>query len=479
MSDPIENAAEQASTETQQQPTQETAAPPAGKEQAVGRAVSAAAKLFGGLNNLEGGEKKGEPKKEDKPADGKSSDQKPAEEAKAENPKKPEEPVNPIFGKKKSKAAKAAEIKDAVAEGNRELVETIKAQQQKPAPVVEKPSEVQLSAKEQRLVAQLKKLEEINPAYKDVSTKFEEFKRKEAAYEAEWLKNHPDEDFDPDDAAHSKFYDRHEPSIDEEDLEAAKEALIAESAKRTAREEMEKEIAPIRQQQRHKDVVEALAPKLTETFTNVAKEAAAAINPEFAKIKDLTKIADEDPLAAEILGGVVNHWIPVIQAAEYAYNGAQFDPESAEGRRLGEVVTEIEQGLKSLPADEQVRDGRKFATLEEYFKMTKTDQKKHWFIQSDDITQYASYRMKLDSQKFYQQEQSRLEKLAGRMGYVRNSGQQPTKQDTQKQQEQPANSGVRAAPAVGGSSPAPAPSALRPDPNANPKLNVAKRLGWA
>lgn len=466
MSDPIENAAEQASTETKQQPTQETAAPPAGKEQAVGRAVSAAAKLFGGLNNLEGGEKKGEPKKEDKPA----------EEAKAENPKKPEEPVNPIFGKKKSKAA---EIKDAVAEGNRELVETIKAQQQKPAPVVEKPSEVQLSAKEQRLVAQLKKLEEINPAYKDVSTKFEDFKRKEAAYEAEWLKNHPDEDFDPDDAAHSKFYDRNEPSIDEEDLEAAKEALIAENAKRTAREEMEKEIAPIRQQQRHKEVVEALAPKLTETFTNAAKEAAAAINPEFAKIKDLTKIADEDPLAAEILGGVAGHWLPVIQTAEYAYSGAQFDPESVEGRRLGEVVTEIEGTLKSLPADEQVRDGRKFATLEEYSKMTKSDQKKHWFIQSDDITQYASYRMKLDSQKLYQQEQSRLEKLAGRMGYVRNSGQQPAKQDAQKQQEQPANSGFRAAPAVGGSSPAPAPSALRPDPNANPKLNVAKRLGWA
>lgn len=470
MPDPIENAAEQASTETQQQPTQETAAPPVGKEQAVGRAVSAAAKLFGGLNKLEGGEKKDEP-----------SEQKPAEEAKAESPKKPEEPVNPIFGKKKSKAAKAAEIKDAVAEGNRELVETIKAQQQKPAPVVEKPSEVQLSAKEQRLVAQLKKLEEINPAYKDVSTKFEEFKRKEAAYEAEWLKNHPDEDFDPDDAAHAKFYDKNEPSIDEDDLEAAKEALIAERAKKTAREEMEKEIAPIRQQQRHKEVVEALAPKLTETFEKVAREAAAQINPEFSSLKDLTKVADADPLAAEILGGVAGHWLPVIQVAEYAYNGAQFDPNSAEGRRLGEVVTEIEQGLLSggNTYAELMRDGKQFATLENYSKMSKHQREKHWFVDSNVITEYASYRMKLDSQKLYQQEQARLEKLAGRMGYVRNSGQQTSKQDTQKQQEQPANSGFRAAPAVGGSSPAPAPSALRPDPNANPRMNAAKRIGWA
>jgi hypothetical protein len=474
MSDPIENAAQQASTETQnQQPPQEASA--AGKEQAVGRAVSAAAKLFGGLNKLEGEPKKDEPKKEEKPAEEKPA----AQDAKAEAPKKPEEPVNPIFGKKKSKKAEAAEIKNAVAEGNRELVETLKAQQQqKPAPV-EKPSEIELSPKDERLVAQLKKLEEINPSYKDVAAKFQEFKRKEAAYEAEWQKNHPDEDFDPDDAAHSKFYDKNEPSIDEDDLEAAKEALIAERAKKTAREEMEKEIAPIRQQQRHKEVVEKLAPKLTETFTSVAKEAAAAINPEFAKIKDLTKIADEDPLAAEILGGVANHWLPVIQVAEYAYNGAKFDPESADGRRLGEVVTEIEAGLQELPEEDQIRNGRKFATLEQYSKMSKAQQKNHWFVQSEDITKYASYRMKLDSQRFYSQERDRLEKLAGRLGYVRNSGQQGTKQESQKQQEQPANSGFRAAPAVGGSSPAPAPSALRPDPNANPRMNAAKRIGWA
>lgn len=481
MSDPIEKAAQAQSTPATT-PAPETVQPPKAdtKEQAAGQAVSAARNLFARINGL-GDQPKEEKKPVEKPQE-QAAETKPAEEPKKpeEKPKaKPEEPVNPIFGKKKSKKAEAAELKDAVVEANRELIDTIKQTQKAPEPVQPKAPEPQLSKGDARLLEQLKKLEEIEPSYKDVSQKFLEFKAKEAAYEAEWLKAHPDEDFDPDAQEHQKFYERNEPSIDEDDLELAKEAIITERAEKKAREKVEREMEPLKAEQRHKEVVEKLAPKLTQTFEKVAREAAAQINPELGGLKELSQVAEKDPLAAEILSGVANHWLPVIQVAEFAYAGAKFDPESPEGQRLGAVVTEIEQGLLSLPKEDRSRSGKQFATLADYHKMSKAEQAKHWFVGADDITEYASYRMKLDGQKFYQQENERLDRLAASRGYVRNSGQGQPQSAQPKSQEQPANNGFRPAPSVGAAPSASTPSALRPDPNANPRMNVAKKLGWA
>lgn len=486
MSDPIEKAAQaQSAPAATPAPAPEAVQPPKpdAKEQAAGQAVSAARSLFARVNGLEG-----KPKEEKKPEEKAAApEEKPAETKHADDPKKteektkakPEEPVNPIFGKKKSKKAEAAELKDAVVEANRELIDTIKQSQQKaPEPAQPKAQEPQLSKGDARLLEQLKKLEEIEPSYKDVSQKFLDFKAKEAAYEAEWLKAHPDEDFDPDAQEHQKFYERNEPSIDEDDLELAKEAIITERAEKKAREKVEREMEPLKAEQRHKEVVEKLTPKLNKTFEKVAREAAAQINPELGELKELSKVAEKDPLAAEILSGVANHWLPVIQAAEFAYAGAKFDPESPDGQRLGAVVTEIEQGLLSLPKEDRSRSGKQFATLADYHKMTKAEQAKHWFVGADDITEYAGYRMKLDGQKFYQQENERLDRLAASRGYVRNSGQGQQQPAQQKPQEQPASAGFRPAPSVGAAPSASTPSALRPDPNANPRMNVAKRMGW-
>lgn len=476
MPDPIEAAAKQAGqTPAQEQQTQQTP-PVQTKEEAAGKAVSAAARFFSKVNNLEGQEKKEEKPKEEKKEEAPKAESKQAE---TKEPPKVEEPVNPVFGKKKSKKQQTEDLAAAVAKGNEALVEAVK-QQAAPKPVEEvKQEEPKFSAKEQRLVEQLKKLEEINPNYKDVSSKYVDFKRKESEYEKKWQEAHPDEDFDPDAEEHAKFYERNEPEIDEDDLEVAKEAMIEERVTKKAQEKAAKELEPIKAQKQHEAVMAELKPKLEKTFMDVARDTAAQINPEFAKLTDLTKVAEADPLAAEILGGVANHWLPVIQVAAQAYNGAEFNPESPEGQRLGAVVTEIETGLLSLPQDERIRDGKNFATLAEFSKMDKAKRSRHWIVDEKSITDYASYRMKLDAKNFYDQETARIEKLAASRGFVRNSGQKPAPTVTEKQQEKPANSGFQPAPAVGSGPSAPPPSALRPDPDKNPRTKLGRSLGWA
>ena len=462
--------------------TPQAAAPAQGGEKsgerAAGAAVSAAAKLFGRFNNLDGEPKKKEggeaaPSKDGKPSTNTAAGKKKEDAVPADAPE------NPIFGKKKSKKQEAVEIKDAIREGNRELIEAI-SQPKPPAnpePVAAPAPE--LSKSDSRLHEQLKKLEEINPEYKDVSSKFIDFKKKEAAYEADWIANNPDEDFDPDSDEHQKFYKKNEPHIDGEDLDLAKEALADDRVERRAREVAEKEIGPLKAERNHQQVVERLAPKLSKTFEQVAREAASQINPELGSIKDLNKVAESDPLAAQILNGVAEHWFPVIQTAEYAYSGARFDPNSAEGLRLGQVVTEIESGYSSLSKADQAKDGKQFATLAEFSKLSAADRSRHWHVGAEEITAYASYRMKVDSKKFYAEESDRIDKMASSRGYVRNTAPNGKQEQVQNRGESTGSSGFRPAPAIGGGSSAPAPTALRPDPEANPRTRVGKRLGWA
>lgn len=484
MSDQIEKPAQQQSTETVIPAAEKPAETPAqGKAQdgsrTAGAAVSAAAKLFGRFNNLDGEPKKKDGEKPAEPAPGeKKESAKHAAKEKEEKPADAEEPVNPIFGKKKNKKQEALEIKDAIVEGNRELVQAVTQASAKPASEPAPKAEVTLSKPDAKLHEQLKKLEEINPSYKDVSSKFIEFKKKEAAYEAEWQAKNPDDEFDPDAQEHQKFYQKNEPHIDEDDLEAAREALSDERVAQRVREATEKELSPIKESKRHQEIVERLAPKLNKTFEKVARDAASQISPELGSIKDLSKVAEADPLAAQILGGVANHWLPVIQTAEFAYSGAKFDPNSEEGVRLGEVVQAIESDYSSIPKDERIKDGKRFATLADYSKMTAAERARHWHVGAEEVTEYASYRMKVDAKKFYQDETDRLEKFAASRGYVRNSGQGGKPAQPKDGEETTGDSGFKPAPAIGGASSTPAPTALRQDPDANPRTRVGKRLGW-
>lgn len=474
MPDPIESVA---ANETDKAPVQTSeAAKPASREtrdEAAGKAV-AAARFFAKMNKLDEPkapkeEKKEEPKEEPKP------------EAKEESPKKekPEPPAEDVkVSKRKPKAEAKKELVDALAEAQKPLVEAIQKQQKQEAKAPE-PAKPTLSKSDEKMVARLKKLEEINPSYSGAADNYLSFKEKEKQYQADWERKNPDAEFDPSDSDHSKWYERNEPSIDEDDFEEAKEALIREQAEKAVEERIRKEVEPLKRKQAEESAVAKAAPKIEKSLQSIGRNAAAAIDPELGKIKDLSKIAEENPVAAEVLTETASRWMPIAQAASLLYSGHPVDDKNPVFQQVGELVASLEEQVSQLDEDAQVRNGKQFATISEYAKMSQREQARHWYIGEDELVEFVDKRMAYEAKTRYSAEVERAEKIAAKLGYVRNSGQNkpapaPQKQEEEARQQQATQSSVR----VGGAgAPPPAPSTN----NASAptvKARIAQKIGW-
>jgi hypothetical protein len=468
MPDPIEAAAESKIAITP--PAEEKPKVRETREEAAGKAVNAARSLFSRMNNAP------EEKKEDeKPVETKA--EKKAEAPKAEKKEQPPEEEKVV--KRKAKKETKEDLVDALAEAQKPLVEAIRKQSEKAAPEKPEAAKPQLSKSDEKMFARLKKLEEINPNYKEASKAFLDFKEKERAYQAEWEKRNPDSEFEPDDDSHSRFYEKNEPQVDEEDFEEAKEALIREQAEKSVEERVRKELEPVRRKQQEDTAKASAAPKIEKTLVEIGRNAAAAIDPEFAKLKDLSKLADEDPIAAEILTESANRWFPLAQGASLLYSGHPADASNPVFQAVGELVSSLEEQISSMDADDQVRDGKRFATISAYSKMDDRQRARHWYIGENEVVEFVNKRMAYEAKETYAAEVKRADALAKRRGYVQNTAPKSSQSSTPKQEDKPPQQpyeqrSVR----VGGSgAPPPAPSAGESEALKG-KGGFAKKFGW-
>ena len=479
MPDPIQAAAEagqQTQTPAQVQPEVEKPKKET-RDEAAGKAVNAARNFFAKINKLED---KAESKKEEKPR----QDEKPAKADEPENKvesqpeKKADAPPEELKVSKRKPKNDKKELVEALAEANKPLVEAIQ-KQAKTEQKADEPEKPKLSKSDEKMAARLKKLEEINPSYAGATDKFLAFKEAERKYQQKWEEQNPDEEFDPSDSAHAKWYERNEPSIDEDDFEEAKEALIREQAEKAAEEKLRKELEPVKRKQAEESAVAKAAPKIEKTLQAIGRNAAAAIDPKYSDLKDLSKIGEEDPLAAEILTETANRWMPLAQGATLLYSGHPADQNNPLFQAVGELVSNLEQQLSSLEPEMQVRNGKQFATIAEFAKMSPKEQARHWYVDEDAVVEFVDKRMAFEAKQRYESEVSRLELLAKKRGYVPKSGQSSQSSQQQKADEMPIQQQSAAASVrVGGAgTPPPAPAADSAS-SLTISQRVAKKIGW-
>lgn len=477
MPDPLQAVATSATETTQQQaapqpapekPKRET------KEEAAGKAVNAARALFARFNDPEA--KK--PKQEDKPAEEKEEAKAPkAEEPKEE--KKPEPPAEDVKVSKRKPKADKKDLVEALAEAQKPLVEAIQKQVKREEPKAEEAPKPTLSKSDEKMVARLKKLEEINPNYKGSADNYLKFKEAERQYQSKWEAAHPDEEFDPSDDTHSKWYEKNEPSIDEDDFEEAKEALIREQAEKAAEERFRKELEPVKRKQAEESAIAKAAPKIEKTLQTIGRNAASAIDPKLGELKDLSKIGEEDPIAAEVLTDTASRWMPIAQGASLLYSGHPVDQDNPVFQAVGELVSTLETQISQLDEDMQVRNGKQFATIAEYAKMSPREQARHWYVGEDELVEFVDKRMAFEAKQRYDAEIKRAELLAQRRGYVPKTGQatpqpQAAKTEDQPRQQQVEQRSVR----VGGSGAPPPAPATDSAASLSLKDKLAKKIGW-
>ncbi len=301
---------------------------------------------------------------------------------------------------------------------------------------------------------------------------FKTFVKQEDDYIKDWKREHPGEAWDSEAEEHSTFYDRATPQYDDGDFRKAEITAELADARKELRKEVLDEVEPRLKkldEMERAETLRSLQPVVATAERSAMGAILSAIDPTYEKFTDpaeLAKLKDEDPVAFDITLAVASDALPFVTEVTRLWKGkgavkAQDTPLHnyifAYGQKMGELI-------KQLPAEDQMRDGKKFATWQEIDAMTPAQQAKHWTLSEDDLI----HRKLLDAQEIAKErvaaETKKLDAWAKRKGIANATAQQLSPKQAASEPAKPAPAKAEnGSPSVGtrtqvGPSPTPAPS---------------------
>jgi len=315
----------------------------------------------------------------------------------------------------------------------------------------------------------LKELE-TEDRFKGITKKAVEFARKggvEEQYIKQWRKENPGKEYDPDDQEHSEFYDENDPTAQHEDFDRAFKRAEKKLLKREAVEEVRKEFEPRLQEQATERRRQEIEPQIDEEAKESVRSAAAAISEDLRKTlieKGGPSVAEEDPLAAQVIDEVLPRYLPIQEEAVRIFtNLTPLNPGKlthAQAQVI-ETIKELQWAIQNDP-HQQIRQVRtqygvinqRFMPMAEYHKLSEEAQAQAWTIRSGDVVSYIRSKQNQEVKARYEARLKAAERVLGRK-----SGQAQVREEAPKK-EQTASAAASAplSPSVGGSAPPPAPT---------------------
>ncbi len=371
--------------------------------------------------------KRGPPKKDEGGDKGK-----PAAEAKvdADIPPVKREDKKPVVTERARKRASEAEILEraaTAAERSATAAERAAAAaaefQSAPAEkrATTKPPEDSLTPAERKQFDVYQELESSqSDRYKGVTQKYLKSLTEIADYTKTWAKENPGQKFDPDADEHNDFFERIEPEVDEDDWVDAKANL-------RAREISSKAVAPLNEKlaQMQKDQARAMAEpyvrqKQVESvgllLTEFDPEIAAEINkPEGAKA-----LSERDPITSGILNHVAGRMFGLSAEIIRLHDpniGVEFDGKNDVHREIADFILEQEQRIAKLPAEDRLREGKRFIGRLAYRSLQPDEKAAYWFLDQDDVIYLLAQKYAKEAKKIRDAETQKFNATAEKLGY--------------------------------------------------------------
>lgn len=376
------------------------------------------------LPSLLFGDKKKEPTPEEK---AKAEEAKKAEETKkaaeAEAAKTDEQKA---AEEKKTRVRRAPDALEVARETGRAIAEGLRKNeaQTQPETATAKPVD-NLSAEDKDTYELFKVLSDSDPKYKGKHDEFLAFVKKAAAYRKRWEKENPGSSFDPEDSQHEDFYDANQPQFEELDLEMARVRREASVEVQRQLDEQKKEYERRLQEIEDKSVGPEVARQAAVAADKAVGDFIAALPDEKLKeaSKDAAKLKEQDPLAfdvldreAAVLRQEVGELHNIIHRANY------FQPTNPMHQHLARFVSHQEDSIKQLPLEQQIFEGKRFATRDEMAKMPPAQRAQHWGLTEADVVDIMTKSSSKRAAKILADERVKLEQQATRYGFVRGSG---------------------------------------------------------
>ena len=323
-------------------------------------------------------EKKAEPEKKPEAA------AKPTEEAvaTADAGKTPDAKPTPAKPAKKPKTARE-ETDETIGKTARATAEAVARELRQPADADE-PVEVpegELSPEDQSDLNGFKKLEQLNPQRKGIAERFVQFVEAREEYEANWLKENPGKEFDPDADEHNDFFKKYA------EFDSPHTAAELEDAKIELKldKRFEERLKPMEEQRRVEQVKRQVQPMIAREVVSRVKSLADKVSPELSKqlVDDkgnfrftdetMKKLSEDFPVEyaalEELVTGKKDHsgkiipqtslieLLSVLEQMPYSqHTGFRLNPQDPVHGRVIDYMRDYEQHMETAPADVKIPD---------------------------------------------------------------------------------------------------------------------------
>jgi hypothetical protein len=328
--------------------------------------------------------------------------------------------------------------------------------------------EVVMSKQEQRQYEVFQKMGELDPKYKELAVNSKRFLAElpqatenwEKGFRLNWSNRHKESDYDSDreretalnealEEAREDFISKQKQKYgldwDEADFDEAKEKLIEDRVRKPVEEKLskaEKEIEDLRKgkvRQEVAPIAQETAEKAVADFaTNIVQVDATleGLIGADGKIDQAKADALPDPeLVVPIIEDATSRARNFAEWTVRAFSGDQFDSvprragmteaqyqaalqhEQVKRDSVVDFTFMVEDEVAGLPADQQVDgEGRTFARMDAYSKMTPAERKNHWILTSEDVIARANDMILGGAKKAIDAERKRVEPLLKRHG---------------------------------------------------------------
>lgn len=364
-------------------------------------------------------EKKEEPpKKEEQPKVEPPKAGEPPKEGEA--PKAPEPAEKPKRTKKSPDAMEIAKV----------VGETIASKLNQPAPAAPTPPAADptanLSEDDRYSYKVLQEMAEAEPdKYKSKPHEFLEYAKEFDKYKTRWEQQNPGQAFDMEADEHADFFEKHEPDFNDADFRRAETRLEYKRIHQKDREEFEERI--------RKAELKATIPQVQQQAQAIATESANkylsnVLPKEGDKPVELVKLKEIDPITHDIIIAHQKHLGDMVtEIHKIAELGSDyFNPNLPIHRGIAEFINAQEAQVRALPAEQQINEGKMFATLADFSAMPEKEKARHWTLEEQDFIMLAENYYATFTNRTVEAEKNKLKTFAERYGYAPKAAQNGT-----------------------------------------------------
>lgn len=378
---------------------------------------------------------------------------KPAEKVADKPPEKPPgdtEPKPKPAAKPKAKATTAAPEPDyekiAEASGRgfaKAMAETQPAKKEKDTP------DDGLTEDQRETVSVLERMGKDYPQYASLAKEFSEASRRAKDYQTRWEAANPGHAFDPEADEHNDFFEKNDVDWNDAHFNRTIARIEAEKAAEKATAKSSEKLSELES----KDQLRESEPKVRAQSIATARDYFKELGADYAKVlnddgsinrEEIKRMTDEDPVRQavfEAAHGVEGfaaelHRLTLVDPKGrplYAFN-----KDNPNHQFIALFAQDEEAAMKALPAEDQVSDGKRFATADEHAAMTPEKRRHYWHYTDRDLSRIYAAREAQRVQALVENESKRLEEFATKRGWKKPDGDKPTGSSTAKNGEIPA-----------------------------------------